>query len=48
MITHVGAFVAISTLIAVIPGPDTAIATRNSLIGGRRAGLYTILGIALG
>ena len=48
MITHVGAFVAISALIAVIPGPDTAIATRNALIGGRRAGLYTILGVALG
>jgi len=48
VITHVGAFVAISALIAVIPGPDTAIATRNALIGGRRAGLYTILGVALG
>jgi threonine/homoserine/homoserine lactone efflux protein len=48
VITHLGAFVAISALIAVIPGPDTAIATRNALIGGRRAGLYTILGVALG
>jgi threonine/homoserine/homoserine lactone efflux protein len=48
VITHVGAFVAISALIAVIPGPDTAIATRNALVGGRPAGLYTILGIALG
>jgi threonine/homoserine/homoserine lactone efflux protein len=48
VITHLGAFVAISALIAVIPGPDTAIATRNALVGGRRAGLYTILGIALG
>jgi len=48
VITHLGAFVAISALIAVIPGPDTAIATRNALVGGRRAGLYTILGISLG
>ena len=48
MITHLGAFVAISALIAVIPGPDTAIATRNALVGGRRAGLFTILGVALG
>jgi threonine/homoserine/homoserine lactone efflux protein len=48
VITHLGAFVAISALIAVIPGPDTAIATRNALVGGRRAGLYTILGVALG
>jgi threonine/homoserine/homoserine lactone efflux protein len=48
VITHLGAFVAISALIAVIPGPDTAIATRNALVGGRRAGLYTIVGVALG
>jgi threonine/homoserine/homoserine lactone efflux protein len=48
VITHLGAFVAISALIAVIPGPDTAIATRNALFGGRRAGLYTIVGVALG
>jgi len=48
VITHLGAFVAISALIAVIPGPDTAIATRNALVGGRRAGLYTILGISFG
>ena len=48
MITHLGAFLAISALVAVIPGPDTAITTRNALIGGRRAGLYTILGVALG
>jgi threonine/homoserine/homoserine lactone efflux protein len=48
VITHLGAFVAISALIAVIPGPDTAIATRNALMGGRRAGLYTILGVAFG
>ena len=48
MITHLGAFVAISALIAVIPGPDTAITTRNALIGGRRAGLTTIVGVAFG
>jgi threonine/homoserine/homoserine lactone efflux protein len=45
---HFGAFVAISTLLAVTPGPDTALVTRNSLIGGRRAGVFTILGIASG
>ena len=48
MISNLGAFVAISALIAVIPGPDTAIATRNALVGGLRAGLYTIVGVALG
>ena len=48
MITHLGAFLAISALLAVIPGPDTAITTRNAMIGGRSAGLYTILGVSLG
>ena len=48
MITHLGAFLAISALIAVAPGPDTAIATRNALVGGRRAGMFTILGISFG
>jgi threonine/homoserine/homoserine lactone efflux protein len=48
LITNLGAFVAIAALIAVIPGPDTAIATRNALVGGRSAGLYTILGISFG
>ena len=31
-----------------MPGPDTAIVTRNALVGGRRAGLLTILGVAAG
>ena len=48
MITNVGAFLAISALIAVAPGPDTAITTRNALAGGRRAGLFTILGVSAG
>lgn len=48
MITNVGAFVALSALIAVIPGPDTAISTRNALVGGRRAGLFTIFGVSCG
>ena len=48
MITNVGAFLAISALIAVAPGPDTAITTRNALVGGRRAGLFTILGVSVG
>jgi len=48
VITHLDAFVAISALIAIAPGPDTAIATRNALVAGRRAGLYTILGISCG
>ena len=48
MVTHVGTFVLLSALIAVVPGPDTAIVTRNALVGGRRAGLLTIVGVAFG
>ena len=48
MITNVGAFLALSALLAVAPGPDTAISTRNALVGGRRAGLFTILGVSVG
>lgn len=48
MITNLDAFLAISALLAIAPGPDTAIATRNALVAGRRAGLYTILGISCG
>ncbi len=36
-------------LLAVIsPGPDFAMATRNSLVYSRRAGIFTSLGLALG
>jgi threonine/homoserine/homoserine lactone efflux protein len=48
VITNLGAFLALSALLSVAPGPDTAITTRNALVGGRRAGLHTILGVALG
>src|SRR2546430_14405741 len=48
MIPNLGPFLAISALIVVAPGPDTAITTRNALVGGRRAGLFTILGVSFG
>jgi len=47
-VTHVGTFLLLAALLAVVPGPDTAIVTRNALVGGRRAGLLTILGVAAG
>lgn len=37
----------IATLIAVSPGPDFVAVTRNSLLYGRRAGLYSAFGIGL-
>ena len=46
--TNVGAFIALSAFLAVIPGPDTTIVTRNALVGGRPAGLATVVGVASG
>ena len=48
MFVHFEAFLAISLLLAVTPGPDTTLVTRNALVGGRRAGAFTILGVSLG
>jgi threonine/homoserine/homoserine lactone efflux protein len=45
---NVAAFVAIGALVIVTPGPDTALTIRNTLAGGRRGGLSTAAGVALG
>ena len=42
------AFLAISAVVIVTPGPDTALTIRNVFAGGRRAGLATALGVAAG
>ena len=42
------AFFALSALVIVTPGPDTALAIRNTLLGGRRAGTLTAIGVASG
>jgi len=42
------AFLGISILVIVTPGPDTATTVRNALLGGRRAGVLTALGVATG
>jgi threonine/homoserine/homoserine lactone efflux protein len=42
------AFLGISILMIIIPGPDTALSVRNSLAGGRGAGLATALGVVAG
>lgn len=41
-------FLAVTTLLIVTPGPDTALVTRNALLAGRRAASFTALGIGVG
>lgn len=43
-----GAYLVVATLLIVTPGPDTAMVTRNALLAGRRAAMYTALGIGAG
>jgi len=42
------AFLGISILVIVTPGPDTALTIRNTLLGGRRGGIFTALGVVMG
>jgi threonine/homoserine/homoserine lactone efflux protein len=41
-------FVAVSAVVIITPGPDTALTIRNTLRGGRPSGLRTGMGVALG
>lgn len=41
-------FFALAIVVIVTPGPDTALTIRNSLLGGRVAGVATAVGVALG
>ncbi len=41
-------FLALSTLLIVIPGPDTTVVTKNALLGGRRSGVSSAAGVAIG
>lgn len=42
------AFVAVSAIVICTPGQDTALTIRNTLSGGRRGGIATAGGVALG
>jgi|SRR5829696_6322744 len=42
------AFVGVAALVIVTPGQDTALTIRNTLLGGRPAGLATALGVSSG
>jgi threonine/homoserine/homoserine lactone efflux protein len=48
VVTDFAAFLGVSLLVIVTPGQDTALTIRNSLVGGRRGGAFTALGVASG
>ncbi len=48
MIAGFAAFLGISAVVIVTPGQDTALTIRNTLLGGRRGGIFTALGVVSG
>jgi threonine/homoserine/homoserine lactone efflux protein len=42
------AFLVVAVVVIVTPGPDTALTVRNTLLGGRRSGVFTAVGVAAG
>jgi threonine/homoserine/homoserine lactone efflux protein len=48
VLTQFFAFLGISALVIVTPGQDTALTIRNALLGGRRSGAFTALGVSAG
>jgi RhtB (resistance to homoserine/threonine) family protein len=45
---HVWSFLPVAALLIVVPGPDTALVTKNALLHGRSAALGTSLGVTMG
>jgi threonine/homoserine/homoserine lactone efflux protein len=48
VLTELGAFLPVAAVVICTPGPDTVITVRNTLAGGRLAGVGTAAGVALG
>lgn len=48
MLESLAAFVAVSAVVICTPGQDTALTIRNTLGGGRRSGVATAGGVAIG
>jgi threonine/homoserine/homoserine lactone efflux protein len=48
VIPSVLSFLAIAMVVIATPGPDTALTVRSTLVGGRRAGVLTAVGVASG
>ncbi len=48
METHLAAFLGLSILIILAPGPDMALVTRNTLLDARGTGIFTAVGVVTG
>jgi threonine/homoserine/homoserine lactone efflux protein len=48
VIGSLAAFLGISAVVIVTPGQDTALTIRNTLLGGRRGGIFTAFGVVTG
>ena len=48
MAGELAAFLGVSAVVIATPGPDTALTIRNTLMGGRRAGIFTAFGVSTG
>jgi threonine/homoserine/homoserine lactone efflux protein len=48
MTSSLWAFLGISIIVIITPGPDTAMTIRNTVLGGRAGGVATACGVAVG
>jgi len=48
VLTQLAAFLGVSLVVIVTPGQDTALTIRNTLLGGRRSGVFTAAGVSVG
>ena len=48
MPADVAGFLVVALAVIATPGPDTALTVRNTLLGGRRSGVFTAVGVATG
>lgn len=48
MLAQLMAFVGVAVVVICTPGPDTALTVRNAFAGGRRCGVWTAAGVAIG
>jgi threonine/homoserine/homoserine lactone efflux protein len=48
VLSELAAFLAVSIVVIITPGQDTALTIRNTMLGGRRSGVFTAAGVSAG